>query len=311
MKILVIGDSIIKCMEMHLINGLKDHDVIFRPFPGAKIEGLIDEISLIKCQLDCILVHIGTNNILRDGVGTILRKFGDLFDEITLINPEVKVIVSGILPRTQNNFLSKGERALFLKDLPKINQKISIVNNNLSFMCGGRGFSYFLSKQPILGEDQEPSVGKVKPWPSLRTLEGNPPAAKPDEALFALIALTRPWPPPFVRPPFSGTAGSPATYSVIVNASAVDSCASVAAPLYTVVQTRPWPPAFVRPPFGSLSAVQTRPWPPAFVRPPFGSLSAVQTRPLPPERSVLLPVTLSRLSPSYDNFRRLLDRSQW
>ncbi|KAG8173595.1 hypothetical protein JTE90_009867, partial [Oedothorax gibbosus] len=303
MKILVIGDSIIKCMEMHLINGLKDHDVIFRPFPGAKIEGLIGEISLIKCQLDCILVHIGTNNILRDGVGTILRKFGDLFDEITLINPEVKVIVSGILSRTQNNFLSKGERALFLKDLPKINQKISIVNNNLSFMCGGRGFSYFLSKQPILGydglhlgkhghgrlagefmieiskvtvkcckplmdsihsfpslvagEDQEPSVGKVKPWPSLRTLEGNPPAAKPDEALFALIALTRPWPPPFVRPPFSGTAGSPATYSVIVNASAVDSCASVAAPLYTVVQTRPWPPAFVRPPFGSLSAVQT------------------------------------------------------
>ncbi|KAG8184936.1 hypothetical protein JTE90_011070 [Oedothorax gibbosus] len=33
--------------------------------------------------------------------------------------------------------------------------------------------------------------------------------------------------------------------------------------------------------------------------------------PLPLPRSVLLPVTLSRLSPSYDNFRRLLDRSQW
>ncbi|KAG8184285.1 hypothetical protein JTE90_008971 [Oedothorax gibbosus] len=125
-----------------------------------------------------------------------------------------------------------------------------------------------------------------------------PPAAKPDEALFALIALTRPWPPPFVRPPFSGTAGSPATYSVIVNASAVDSCASVAAPLYTVVQTRPWPPAFVRPPFGSLSAVQTRPWPPAFVRPPFGSLSAVQTRPLPPERFSRLPFHTGCLLPS-------------
>ena len=82
MNILVIGDSIIKYMEMYLVNGLKRHKIIFKPLPGIRIEGLTEKISSYKCPLDYILVHVGTYNVLSDGVGLILDKFGHLFEKI-------------------------------------------------------------------------------------------------------------------------------------------------------------------------------------------------------------------------------------
>lgn len=54
MKILVIGDSIIKKMGDFLRAGLRGHDLTFAPLPGYKIEGQ-DDSNLLKNEIGVIL----------------------------------------------------------------------------------------------------------------------------------------------------------------------------------------------------------------------------------------------------------------
>lgn len=141
-------------MERPLKKGLMGHDVAFRPFPGARIEGLIDKVSSVEKPFDWILVHVGTNNITCDAVGTIIRKFGFLIEKIASCNPSAKVVVSGILPRSANLYQIPRQQ-VWIDDvhINDVNQKIQEVNSSLSWMCGVKNTHFYLSPQPLLAQD--------------------------------------------------------------------------------------------------------------------------------------------------------------
>lgn len=97
MRLLIIGDSMVRYLQKCLVQRLSIHDVHFECLPGATIERLTRKISLFGNHYDWILVHVGTNNTNSDSVEAMLRKYDCLFKEIFRLNPDIKVIVSAVI----------------------------------------------------------------------------------------------------------------------------------------------------------------------------------------------------------------------
>ena len=65
----------------------------------AKIEAITERVENIMCsgKGESVLVHVGTNNVEREGTSSIVRKYRQLFRTLKQTRVE-QVILSGILP---------------------------------------------------------------------------------------------------------------------------------------------------------------------------------------------------------------------
>ena len=89
-----VGDSIVRETDRVLNKG---DDVVC--LSGTKIEAITERVENIMCsgKGGLVLVHIGTNNVEREGTTAIVRKYRQLVR--TLKQKQVKqIILSGILP---------------------------------------------------------------------------------------------------------------------------------------------------------------------------------------------------------------------
>jgi len=76
-------------------------------------------------NLDAIIIHVGTNDIAdAKSNDSITADFSKLTDTIAEINPEVKLIVSSIIPRKEDK---------------RVNDKIQTVNRDLQNLCKEKG----------------------------------------------------------------------------------------------------------------------------------------------------------------------------
>ena len=90
-----VGDSIVRKTDRVLNKG----DDVVVCLPGAKIEAITQRVKNIvgSGKGGSVLVHVGTNNVEREGTTAIVRKYRQLVR--TLKQTRVKqVILSGILP---------------------------------------------------------------------------------------------------------------------------------------------------------------------------------------------------------------------
>ena len=90
-----MGDSIVRKTDS-LPN--KGDDVVVC-LPGAKIEAITERVENIvgSGKGGSVLVHVGTNNVEREGTTAIVRKYRNLVRTLKQMRVE-QVIVSGILP---------------------------------------------------------------------------------------------------------------------------------------------------------------------------------------------------------------------
>ena len=90
-----VGDSIVRKTERVLNKG--DDVVVY--LPGAKIEAITERAENIVSsgKRGSVLVHVGTNNVEREGTTAIVRKYRNLVRTLKQMWTE-QVIVSGILP---------------------------------------------------------------------------------------------------------------------------------------------------------------------------------------------------------------------
>ncbi|CAL1301706.1 unnamed protein product, partial [Larinioides sclopetarius] len=139
MKILVIGDSIIKYLKEYL----SDENLDVVSYPGATIDRITSKVSMIERKYDCFLVHVGTNNIQLDSVEVILQKYKLLIKEILQINPKAKVICSSLIPRGINYF--KKDFWTTKDDIRILNHKIDLINNELKSLCSDHEALVFCS----------------------------------------------------------------------------------------------------------------------------------------------------------------------
>ena len=90
-----VGYSIVRKTDRVLNKG----DDVVVCFPGAKIEAITDRVENIvgSGKGGSVLVHIGTNNVDREGTTAIVRKFRKLVGTLKQSRVE-QVILSGISP---------------------------------------------------------------------------------------------------------------------------------------------------------------------------------------------------------------------
>ena len=90
-----VGDSIVRKTDRVLNKG----DNVVVCLPGAKIEAITERVKNIvgSGKGGSVLVHVGTNNVEREGTIAIVRKYRQLVRTIKQTRVE-QVILSGILP---------------------------------------------------------------------------------------------------------------------------------------------------------------------------------------------------------------------
>ena len=90
-----VGDSIIRKTDRVLNKG----DDVVVCLPGAKIEAITQRVKNIvgSGKGGSVLVHVGTNNVEREGTTAIVRKYRQLVRTLKQTRVE-QVILSGILP---------------------------------------------------------------------------------------------------------------------------------------------------------------------------------------------------------------------
>ena len=90
-----VGDSIVRKTDIVLNKG----DDVVVCLPGAKIEAITERVKNIvgSGKGGSVLVHVGTNNVDREGTTAIVRKHRQLVRTLKQTRVE-EVILSGILP---------------------------------------------------------------------------------------------------------------------------------------------------------------------------------------------------------------------
>ena len=90
-----VGDSIVRKTDIVLNKG----DDMVVCLPGAKIEAITERVENIvgSGKGGSVLVHVGTNNVEREGTTAIVRKYRKLTRTLKQTRVE-QVILSGILP---------------------------------------------------------------------------------------------------------------------------------------------------------------------------------------------------------------------
>ena len=90
-----VGDSIVRKTDRVLNKG----DDVVVCLPGAKIEAIKERVKNIvgSGKGGSVLVHVGTNNVEREGTTAIVRKYRQLVRTLKQTRVE-QVILSGILP---------------------------------------------------------------------------------------------------------------------------------------------------------------------------------------------------------------------
>ena len=90
-----VGDSIVRKTDRVLNKG----DDVVVCLPGAKIEAITERVEKIvgSGKGGSVLVHVGTNNVEREGITAIVRKYRQLVRTLKQTRVE-QVILSGILP---------------------------------------------------------------------------------------------------------------------------------------------------------------------------------------------------------------------
>ena len=90
-----MGDSIVRKTGRVLNKG----DDVVVCLPGAKIEAITERVENVvgSGKGGSVLVHVGTNNVEREGTTAIVRKYRNLVRTLKQTRVE-QVILSGILP---------------------------------------------------------------------------------------------------------------------------------------------------------------------------------------------------------------------
>ena len=90
-----MGNSIVRKTDRVLNKG----DDVVVCLPGAKIEAITERVENIvgSGKGGSVLVHVGTNNLEREGTTAIVRKYRNLVRTLNQTRIE-QVILSGILP---------------------------------------------------------------------------------------------------------------------------------------------------------------------------------------------------------------------
>ena len=127
-KIVVTGDSILNGVNEKGLS--KSHNVKVKNYPGATSEDILDKIDdLLKVKPDCLLVHVGTNDLTNNV--NLLNSVKKMVNKVKNSSPNTKLVFSSVILRKDKKDISKkvGETNQRLKNYCK-QKNIDFVDNS-------------------------------------------------------------------------------------------------------------------------------------------------------------------------------------
>ena len=103
---LVTGESMLGHIDETRMS--RKFKVKMRHFPGAKTEDIFHYlVSLLEKMLDCVILHVGTNDAMDYEASAIVKKALQVKEFIKLRVPNCKVIISRLIKRHDNDKASR------------------------------------------------------------------------------------------------------------------------------------------------------------------------------------------------------------
>ena len=127
-KIVVTGDSMLNGVNEKGLS--KSHNVKVKNYPGATSEDILDKIDdLLKVKPDCLLVHVGTNDLTNNV--NLLSSVKKMVNKVKNSSPNTKLVFSSVILRKDKKDISKkvGETNQRLKNYCK-QKNIDFVDNS-------------------------------------------------------------------------------------------------------------------------------------------------------------------------------------
>ena len=102
--LVIIGDSIVKHINMDLVNPGKDNQLFC--FKGGNVKTIRKEIIDIdaKLSIKSLVLHVGSNFIPADSPDLVAAQILDLVKEIQIQMPSTKIYISAILPKINADY---------------------------------------------------------------------------------------------------------------------------------------------------------------------------------------------------------------
>ena len=98
----------------------KSHSVKVKNYPRAKSENILDKINdLLKVKPDCLLVHVGSNDLTNNV--NLLNTVKQMVKKVKNSSPNTKLVFSSVILRKDKKDISKkvGEINQRLKNYSK------------------------------------------------------------------------------------------------------------------------------------------------------------------------------------------------
>ena len=103
-KIVVTGDSILNGVNEKGLS--KSRNVKVKNYPGVASEDILDKIDdLLKVKPDCLLVHVGTNDLTNNV--NLLNSVKKMVNKVKNSSPNTKLVFSSVILRKDKKDISK------------------------------------------------------------------------------------------------------------------------------------------------------------------------------------------------------------
>jgi lysophospholipase L1-like esterase len=130
---LIYGDSQVKYLQHSLGNS----NIVVTSISGLRVEEVFAKISDILPLYNTLVLHVGTNNIPHDTPANIQQYYEHLINSILQTQPNLRLIVSGIVPRHTTQF-----RGVYQDPIGPMNRKAAATNLRLRQVCRNRSLKY-------------------------------------------------------------------------------------------------------------------------------------------------------------------------
>ena len=137
-KVSIVGSSLVRGLG-NMVNN-NDTDVCCHTFPGGTIERIAPRLpEVTHADDDVIVIGAGTNNIPHHDVPTIIRRVGEMIDDIQEIRPNAHLIIPAIPrryddPDSRDVYRDKIDRVnIFLQHKCKKSNKLHFLRHNFRF----------------------------------------------------------------------------------------------------------------------------------------------------------------------------------
>lgn len=126
-NVLILGASQAK----YFYKLLKSNTVSVHSHSGDRIEDICEEALESVADFSTVVLQYGTNNVPRETPLVTANKFEETIKKMRQVNPQINILISGVLPRCENRFLNGRHQERSLGRADYLNGKALVLNGHL------------------------------------------------------------------------------------------------------------------------------------------------------------------------------------